>query len=128
MTKALLWIVPGLVGAIAGALSGFLGIGGGVIFVPAFIGLLRIDPKLAVGTSLAAMAPTVILNAIAHYRYGNVDPRLALVVVPTAVIGGQLGSWLTTLVSATLLRRIFGIVLIFIGLQLLLGSAVNKGH
>jgi uncharacterized membrane protein YfcA len=80
-----------VVGAFAGLLAGLLGVGGGVLFVPAltvFIGLSQVDAE---ATSLLAIMPMAIVGAWRQHRYGNVDvrdgPTLGLAAIPGAVLG-----------------------------------------
>lgn len=104
---------------ISGITSGLFGVGGGIVMVPAMMFLLRVDIKLAVGTSLAVIIPTALMGTYKHHLQGNVNWQLALAVVPTAVLGGFLGAWLTTLFSSDSLRRAFGGFLVLVGLRLL---------
>jgi hypothetical protein len=70
-----------LIGLSAGVVSGFFGIGGGVIIVPALIYLLGFSQHRAIGTSLAILLPPVGLGAaFEYYRHGNLDIRAAIFV------------------------------------------------
>lgn len=81
-------------GLATGVFSGFLGLGGGVVMIPAFIGLFGCRAKTAFGTSLAVIALLAVPGSIAHYVLGHVDLRLALPlaigIVPGALVGARL--------------------------------------
>lgn len=109
----------GLLGLIAGFLSGFLGIGGGQVLTPGMAFLFGIPQKLAQGISIAFIVPTAISGAIAHYRRGNVLPRVGLLLIPASVVGGVIGSWAVQYVPATTLRAGFGIFLVYGSLRML---------
>ncbi len=101
-------------GLFAGALAGLLGIGGGVILVPAMAFLLGVDQHVAQGVSLVVIVPTAITGAMTHYRGGNVLPRLAVSLGTSAVVGGLIGSWLAGQLPATELRIGFGIFVVVV--------------
>ena len=70
------------VGLLAGILSGFFGIGGGLVIVPALMMIWQMEPQRAIGTSLGALLlPVGILGAWQYYRSGYVDVRAAAVLV-----------------------------------------------
>lgn len=114
------YLLAGMIGAVGGLTSGLFGVGGGIVMVPAMMFILRVDIKLAIGTSLAVIIPTALMGTYKHHSQGNVDWYLALAVAPTAILSGYLGAWVTTLVSSESLRRAFGGFLILVGLRLLL--------
>jgi uncharacterized membrane protein YfcA len=88
--------------------------------VPAMMFLVKMDIKPAIGTSLAVIVPTALMGTLKHHDLGNVHWRLALALVPTAIGGGYLGSWLTRHVASADLKRAFGGFLVLVGLRLLL--------
>ena len=114
------YLVVGLVGLIGGITSGLFGVGGGVVMVPAMMLLLGMGIKQSVGTSLAVIIPTAMMGTWQHNRFDQVNWRVALSLVPFAIGGGFLGSWLTTQIHADNLKRAFGGFLIVVGLRLLL--------
>ncbi|NLO74849.1 MAG: sulfite exporter TauE/SafE family protein [candidate division WS1 bacterium] len=119
MTK-IIALLPGLdVGVLVGFLSGLLGIGGGVLMVPALLYLWKHDMQTAVGTSLAAMIPTALAGSVRHSAYGNVDWQAAVVLAAGAVGGAYLlGAPLAEHVPSELLKRIFGVVIVIFGLHM----------
>lgn len=83
------------VGLLAGLLSGLLGLGGGIVMVPGFSQLVRLDLKQAIATSLACVALFAIPGTITHAALGNVDWRFALFLAVGVVPGALLGAGLT---------------------------------
>lgn len=81
-----------VVGAAAGLVSGLLGIGGGLVMVPAMAGWLGMPLKRALGTSLAAIVPLVIPGATVHALLGNVDWQIFGAVAAGAVPGAAIGA------------------------------------
>ena len=116
------YLIAGLIGIFGGVASGLFGVGGGIIMVPAMVYLLKMDIKLAVGTSLAVIIPTAASGVFKHFQLGNVDWRVALSLAPTAICGSYLGAWLTRDISSGNLKRAFGGFLVLVGIKLLLGK------
>lgn len=110
------------VGLMAGFLSGLLGIGGGVIIVPALVLLLGFAMRTAIGTSLAIVVPTALAGAILHFREGNFHLAAIVYMSIAAVAGSRLGVYLTTIMSDLTLRKVFGVVMLFIALRMILGK------
>ena len=102
------------IGFITGTLSGLLGIGGGVIMVPAMVVLLSMPPVLAKGTSVAVILPSSIVGTLRNRANHNVDLRVGLAIgiagVPSAVIGGLIASSM----SATLSNAMFAALLVIV--------------
>lgn len=115
-------LIAALIGLGGGIASGLFGVGGGIVMVPAMVFFLTMDIKMAVGTSLAVIIPTALSGAFKHYELGNINWRIALALVPTAVCGSYLGAWLTKEVSSANLKRAFGGFIIIVGIRLLLGK------
>jgi uncharacterized membrane protein YfcA len=97
------------VGAAAGLLAGLLGIGGGVLLVPAYTALLRIPPKRAVATSLVAVAMFSIPAMITHAWLGHINWAFASLLVVGVVPGAQLGAHVTLGGSEVRLRFLMGL-------------------
>ncbi len=118
MTDLLLYVVIGLV---AGALSGLLGIGGGIIIVPALIFFFGFSQHMAQGTTLALMVPPIgILAAWTYYRHGNVNLPAALFICLGFVVGGLFGARMAGSVPEPVLRRVFGAVFLVVSLRMIL--------
>jgi uncharacterized membrane protein YfcA len=107
-------------GLAAGLLSSMVGIGGGIVIVPALVLLLGMDQKMAQGTSLAMLLPPIgILGVMAYYRAGNVKMEYALVLCATFIIGSWLGAqWVKNLNTITV-KRIFAIFMIVVAVKYL---------
>jgi len=105
-----------LIGLVVGMVSGVVGIGGGVLFVPALILLLGIDQHKAQGTSLGALlAPVGIFAFWEYYRKGNADLRVGLLLAAGFLVGGYFGAVAAQYIPEVWLRRIFAVVLVGIG-------------
>src|SRR5580704_18697277 len=105
-----------LVGVVVGMVSGVVGIGGGILFVPALVFLLGMDQHKAQGTSLGALlAPVGILAFYEYYRKGNADIRVAALLAAGFLVGGYFGGMGAQYIPDIWLRRIFAISLIAVG-------------
>ena len=119
--KRMQYVIAAVIGLASGMASGLFGVGGGIVMVPAMVYFLTMDIKLAVGTSLAVIIPTAATGVFKHYQLGNIDWRVALSLVPTAMCGGYFGAWLTKEISSANLKRAFGGFLVLVGIKLLSG-------
>jgi len=109
------WMIL-LVGLVVGMVSGVVGIGGGVLFVPALIWLLGMDQHKAQGTSLGALlAPVGLFAFMEYYRKGNADLHVALLLAAGFLVGGYFGAAGAQYIPEVWLRRIFAITLMAIG-------------
>jgi uncharacterized membrane protein YfcA len=114
------YLIAGIIGLVSGITSGLFGVGGGLVMVPAMTLLLQLPIKTAIGTSLVVIIPTALVGSYKHYTQGNIHWATALSLMPTAIIGGFLGAWLTTQIPAENLKRAFGGFIILVGFRLLL--------
>jgi uncharacterized membrane protein YfcA len=114
MTQTLGFIVLGL---IAGALSGLIGLGGGVFIVPALALFFGFSQHRAEGTTLAMLIPPIgILAVVPYFKNGWVDLRAAALICAGFVLGGWIGGQLAVSVPELILRRIFaGFLLVIAG-------------
>lgn len=94
------------VGLAAGAMSGLLGVGGGVIMVPAFTELVRLPLKTAIATSLVCVASFAVPGTITHWALGGIDWRFALLLAVGVVPGARVGAALAIRTADLRLRRI----------------------
>jgi uncharacterized protein len=112
-----------LIGLAAGMLSGMVGIGGGVVIVPALVFLLGLSQHQAQGTSLFILSLPVLLLAVMNYwRGGNVNWRFGLVIASTFVLGAFLGSKLTLRLPEAWVKLIFGLLMAYVSFQLILAG------
>ena len=101
-----------VIGLAAGFLAGLLGIGGGVLLVPAMVLLLGFDQHIAQGTSLVVIIPAAMAGSWTHHRNGRLILRDAAAVAAGGVIGAAIGSLLALGLADDLLRRLFAVVLL----------------
>ncbi|MGC8862400.1 MAG: sulfite exporter TauE/SafE family protein [Armatimonadota bacterium] len=99
-------------GVVTGFLSSLLGIGGGMVMVPAMVLVLGVDQHTAQGVSLAAIMPTALTGAFLHLNMGNVEIRVAKWVGTGALIGGATGASVATLLCPATLKLFFGVFLV----------------
>lgn len=112
------WYVLLLVGFGAGVLSGMFGIGGGIVIVPALVGLLKFDQKVAVGTSLGALLLPVSLGAvISYYNENMLDIGAAAVVAIGLVIGSFGGAKVALGLSSVTVKRLYGLFLLLMAVR-----------
>jgi uncharacterized membrane protein YfcA len=117
-TQTLLIIV--LVGLAAGILSGLVGVGGGIIIVPALIFLLGFSMHQAMGTSLGILLlPAGILGVLNYYKKGYVDVKVVVILFLGFLIGNYLGSKISLGLSEAVLKKIFALVLVLIAGKML---------
>ncbi len=116
------------VGLAVGVLSALLGIGGGVLLVPALVLIWSCEMHIAVGTSLVVIVLCSLAGAIRHFSFGNVDLPLAAAIAVGAIVGSFfIGAPLAEMIPAATLKRIFGVVLVLFGLHMTgLGEYVAK--
>lgn len=119
---AMLLLVTVIIGLVAGTLAGMLGIGGGVIMVPAMVLLLGVEQRVAQGVSLAVVAVTAISGAAQHYQQGNVRLDKALWIAPTAAVFGFVGGSLAGMIDQRLLQVLFGLLLLIVGGRMAAGK------
>ena len=121
MVDVLIYIALGL---IAGTISGLIGIGGGVIIVPALIYLFSWTQHQAQGTTLALLVPPIgLLAAWTYYRQGYVNLTVAAFVCLGFFVGGLLGAKLAVKLSDELLRRVFGVALLLLALHMIFAKS-----
>ena len=109
------WIML-LVGLVVGMISGVVGIGGGILFIPALVWLAGMSQHKAQGTSLGALLLPVGAFAFwEYYRKGNADLRVALLLAAGFLVGGYFGAVGAQHISELWLRRIFALTLIAVG-------------
>lgn len=117
MTEIVGLIVLGL---IVGALAVSLGVGGGVIIVPALVTVFAFGQHEAIGTSLAIIVPTAAVSAFAHHRAGRVIWKLAAPAAVAGVLGAVVGVKLGLELDPDLLRRLFAILLAALSIRMAL--------
>lgn len=104
----------GALGTITGLFSGFLGLGGGFVVVPALVRYFGFTAKSAIGTSLVAVALLAVPGSIAHYALGHVDVELALALTIGVVPGALLGARVTARARERSVRIEFAALLLIV--------------
>jgi len=109
-----------VIGIVTGFMAGMLGIGGAIIMIPALVFFLGITQQTAQGTSLAVMLPPIgIIAAYNYYKAGQVNIWFAVVLAVFFLVGSYFGSKLALNLPQSLLKRIFGILLLLIAAKML---------
>lgn len=111
-----------VLGVAAGILSGLMGVGGGVILVPAMVLLFGFSQHAAEGTSLLVIIPTAIVGSVRHAKNGYTDWRLGMILGAAGVVGAWVGASVALTLDAELLQRLFALFLLLTGAQLLRSS------
>jgi uncharacterized membrane protein YfcA len=110
-----------LLGLVVGVFSGIVGIGGGIMIIPALVYFFHMSQHKAQGTSLTALLlPIGALAFWEYYKAGNVDLKAGLLIALGFFIGGYFGGLWAQHLPEVVLRRVFGTLLAIIGIQLLL--------
>tara|TARA_R110000868_G_scaffold227553_2_gene480550 strand:- start:92 stop:466 length:375 start_codon:yes stop_codon:yes gene_type:complete len=109
-----------VIGVLAGILSGMIGVGGGIIIVPALVYFMGMSQHGAQGTSLALMLPPIgILAAMNYYKAGALNIKYALIISIAFILGGYIGSKISiSYISEDSMKRIFGIVMLIASIKL----------
>ena len=112
------WLIL-LVGAAVGVFSGVVGIGGGILFVPALVWIVGMDQHRAQGTSIGALlAPVGLFAFLEYYRNGNADIRVAALLALGFLVGGYFGAAWAQNIPDVILRRIFAVTLVIVGARM----------
>lgn len=110
-------------GLVAGVLSGLVGIGGGVVIVPALIYYLGYTQHQAQGTVLFMfLLPIGILGVFNYYQAGHVEWKTAVIMGSTFVIGSYFGSKLSISIDQLMVKRIFGVIILLLSLKMIFGK------
>jgi uncharacterized membrane protein YfcA len=109
-----------LIGVVTGIMAGMLGIGGAVIMIPSLVFILGFSQQMAQGTSLAVMLPPIgILAAYNYWKVGQANIKFALILAAAFIIGSYFGSKLALSIPQSVLKKIFGVLLLLIAAKML---------
>ncbi len=114
-----------LIGLFAGTLSGLVGIGGGVVLVPALVYFLHFTQHQAQGTSLGVLAFPVVILAFLSYYYNSkkigppIDFKIIAFLAAGFVIGGLIGSNIAIRIEVKTLKKIFSVLLFYTGIKMM---------
>ena len=123
------FLLLGIIGAFAGLMSGFFGVGGGIVIVPALVFFAGFSQQTATGTSLAVLLPPVGLAAtMEYYRKGHVDLRAAIIIASFLIIFSWISAHFANKTHEAYLKLAFGIFMIFMGLFIVANSLGRMIH
>lgn len=124
-----------LLGSVVGLLAGLLGIGGGLIIVPALSLLLpwagvadEVAMPMALATSLSSIVITSFSSARSHHRLGNLEFPAIYTLLPGLLLGGCMGGVIANAMSSSHLSKLFGVIVLLLSLQMLLSIRFKANH
>lgn len=109
-----------LLGIAAGALSGLIGIGGGIIIIPALVFIFGLSQKMAQGTTLALLVlPVGFFAALTYYKHGFVDLKFAGLIIIGFILGSIITAKFAVKLPTEILTKVFAVTIIIIGIRML---------
>ncbi len=108
------------IGLIAGFISGFFATGGGMILVPSFLYLLKLEDKVARATSVVCILPMVVVSGIFYYKNNYIDWRMGILCAIGGIIGGYIGAKLLRKLDAKYFKIAFIFFLIYTSIKFLI--------
>ncbi|SRR6188508_1659763 len=114
-----------LIGLAAGVLSGLVGVGGGIVLVPALVYFLNYNQHQAQGTSLGVLTfPVTILAFLSYYREclntgSPIELKVILIIAAGFIVGGLLGSSFAVKIEQSTLKKLFALILFYTGIKML---------
>ena len=112
-----------IIGIVAGMMSGFVGVGGGVVIVPALVYFLGLTQHQAQGTSLFILVLPVGILAVMNYsKTANINWNYGIIIAIAFVIGGYFGSKLSLKLSPSVVKLAFGLLMAFVSFKLILSG------
>ncbi len=112
-------IIRILIGFFAGIICGFFSTGGGLILVPAFMYILKMDSKKTRGTSILCILPMVITSSIYYYKSNYINWKISILCAIGGTLGGYIGANLLKKLSERVLKILFIIFLIYISCRMI---------
>ena len=117
------YLLPFLAGTVTGVLSGF-GIGGGTILLVYMTAFAGLDQRLAQGINLLYFIPAALLALPNHIKNGYIEKQILIPAISAGLLCAALAAWIATGLEVSLLRKLFGVFLILIGVR----EFFRKGH
>jgi hypothetical protein len=115
-----IFIILIIIGLLAGFTGGALGLGGGIIIVPALVLIMGFTQHQAQGTSLAVLVfPVALLGAYNYYKAGMVNIKFVIILALAFLVGSYLGSLLSINLPEKILKKVFGFTILIISLKLI---------
>jgi len=119
-------LILALVGLLAGALSGFVGVGGGIIIVPAMIYFMNMNQMQAQGVSLALlMLPVGVLGVMNYYKAGHIQFNYVFIMAVGFVLGNYFGSKYAMRVPEHKIKFLFSLLMLYVAVQMLWKSGAK---
>lgn len=116
-------ILLALIGILAGIIAGGMGVGGGIIIVPALVFFFGISQHQAQGTSLAVLLPPISLLAVFKYhKDGYINYKFAIILALAFFLGSYLGGLFAVNLPARTLKKIFGVLMLIAGFKMIFGK------
>ncbi len=122
------WWLFIVLGICAGLVSGTLGLGAGVVFIPALVLLWGFNQKTAQGTALAVMVPMTLLGALRYWKNPEVDMSLTIIllIVLGALVGVLAGTEVASRLPNQVLKKVFSIFLVIVAVRMFIASSGQK--
>jgi len=112
-------VILALTGVAAGFMGGMVGVGGGIVMVPAMVFFLGVSQQSAQGTSLAVlMVPVSAVAVYNYYKAGEVNFRYAFVIALFFIVGGYFGSKLAIRIDQAVIRKLFAVFMILVAVKM----------
>jgi len=107
-----------IIGIVAGFISGLLGIGGGIIFIPFLIYIMKIDQLTAQGTAMTVIFPTAMVGALTYFQAGTLDLGISTYLISASILGVFIGVHFAHKVKIFYLRKSFSIFLMAVAVKM----------
>ena len=118
-----------IIGLMAGVFGGMFGVGGAIIMIPALVFFLGVDQHTAQGTSVAIMLPPIgLFAAYNYYKAGQVNIWYAVIIAITFMAGGYFGSLIALKLPESLLKKLFGILLLILALRMIFAKQAGAAQ
>ncbi len=114
-----------LIGLVSGIISG-MGIGGGAVLIPALVLINGVSQQVAQGINLVYFIPTAIVSLVVHLKKKNIDVKTALIIGSFGLLGAIAGALMTGYIGDSILRRIFGVFLLAVGVYEVCQNFIRK--
>ncbi len=112
-----------IIGIFAGMMSGFIGVGGGIIIVPALVYFMGLTQHQAQGTSLLLMLPPIGILAVMNYaKAGNINWWYGGIIALAFIIGGYFGSKISLKLHPGVVKLVFGIIMIYVSFKMIISG------
>ncbi|WP_027149546.1 sulfite exporter TauE/SafE family protein [Methylobacter tundripaludum] len=122
------WLILVIIGMVSGIAVGFLGMGGGIVLIPALMYWAGFSQHMATGTTIAVLLPPIgLAAALEYYRHGNVNIRAAIILAIVMFVGAWIGAYFANQINVLHLRLLFGIFVCSLGVYLIYGACQRLG-